>query len=409
MAAVDLHLGRFADDDEIGAHAGIHFDVDFFLSLLYALIVGDMLNDVALQIRPFETVPGHTDRVMAEAVEHLGAVFGSTAPTPGRARRALDGTVGRSPRAAQGLAIAQRLGDRRLIKALADVHAMLARIEVDRTRLRPIVKITGEFWAQTTEGDGNFRMFDFLESEGAQVIAEPVSTWITYLLHQAKQRNSDRKGIGPDRAVRRATDVLGRAADELRLRRSNAPLDVAEALVRREWRRHRRPLGDIPHPLVDQYELQRVAHPYYNSRAAGGEGHLEVAKNIHYSTTGRAHMVLSLKPFGCMPSTQSDAVQSAVASHHPDMIFLPVETSGEGEINAHSRVQMALADARAKAAAELEAELSRAGMTLDQVREYAVEHPELTKATYRVPHAPGVAGTAAGFVRHVAALRGGSR
>jgi hypothetical protein len=107
-----------------------------------------------------------------------------------------------------------------------------------------------------------------------------------------------------------------------------------------------------------------------------------------------------------MPSTQSDAVQSAVTSHHPDMIFLPVETSGEGEINAHSRVQMSLADARAKARAELDDELSRAGLTLEEVREYAAEHPEVRRATYRVPHAPGVAGTAAGFVRHVAALRG---
>ena len=57
-------------------------------------------------------------------------------------------------------------------------------------------------------------------------------------------------------------------------------------------------------------------------------------------------MVLSLKPFGCMPSTQSDGVQSAVADQFKDMIYLPIETSGEGEINAHSRVQMALGEAQ---------------------------------------------------------------
>src|SRR5205814_4734739 len=53
-----------------------------------------------------------------------------------------------------------------------------------------------------------------------------------------------------------------------------------------------------------------------------------------------------LKPFGCMPSTQSDGAQSAVVSNYKDMIYLPVETSGEGEINAHSRVQMALGEAK---------------------------------------------------------------
>ena len=59
-------------------------------------------------------------------------------------------------------------------------------IEVDRTRVKPIVKITGEFWAQTTEGDGNFHMFEFLEREGAQVLVEPIATWVAYMLYQAK-------------------------------------------------------------------------------------------------------------------------------------------------------------------------------------------------------------------------------
>ena len=83
--------------------------------------------------------------------------------------------------------------------------------------------------------------------------------------------------------------------------------------------------------------------------AAGGEGHLEVAKNIYYSNKDLCHMVLSLKPFGCMPSTQSDGAQSAVIYQYKDMIYLPMETSGEGEINAHSRVQMALGEAKVKA------------------------------------------------------------
>ena len=37
-------------------------------------------------------------------------------------------------------------------------------IEVDRLQPKPVVKVTGEFWAQTTEGDGNFNMFRFLQA-----------------------------------------------------------------------------------------------------------------------------------------------------------------------------------------------------------------------------------------------------
>lgn len=389
--------------------AGIEFDVDFFLALLYGVVLGDLLNDVAHQIRPFEVVPGQTDEVLGDGLAHVASVFADP-PRPTAMRSAVRRLVDdQHPSLTQAAAIAERLLGRSYVDALRDVRDALARIEVDRTRLRPVVKVTGEFWAQTTEGDGNFGMFAFLEREGAQVVVEPVATWMTYLLHQSKQRNTDRKGVTPTRAVRAESDVLGRMVDQARVHRSNAPLSLAERVLRREWERHRAALGGLPHPLADQYELQRLAHPYYNSRAAGGEGHLEVAKNLYYSNHGLAHMVLSLKPFGCMPSTQSDAVQSAVTSHYPDMVFLPVETAGEGEINAHSRVQMALGDARAKAAAELDEALAASGMSLDAVRDYAADHPRLTSAAYHVPATAGVAGTAATFVRHVAEQRRGRR
>ena len=100
-------------------------------------------------------------------------------------------------------------------------------------------------------------------------------------------------------------------------------------------------------------------------------------------------MVLSLKPFGCMPSTQSDGVQSAVINLYKDIIYLPVETSGEGEINAHSRVQMALGEAKVKAKQEIERVQEETGVTLDDARAYADEHPELKRPLYKVPALQG--------------------
>jgi hypothetical protein len=97
-------------------------------------------------------------------------------------------------------------------------------------------------------------------------------------------------------------------------------------------------------------------------------------------------------------------VQSAVMSHFRDMIFLPIETSGEGEINAHSRVQMALGEAKVKARDEIERVLSETGRTLDEIREYAEAHPQLQDPLYKVPHTKGVIGTAAAFVKHVDGL-----
>jgi hypothetical protein len=134
----------------------------------------------------------------------------------------------------------------------------------------------------------------------------------------------------------------------------------------------------------------------------GGEGHLEVGKTVYYTVHRHCHMVLSLKPFGCMPSTQSDGAQAAVVSNFRDMIYLPVETSGEGEINAHSRVQMALGEAKNKAKREFQETLDKAGLTLEECREYVEAHPEMKRPMYKVPHTKGTVGTAANFVLHIA-------
>ncbi len=59
------------------------------------------------------------------------------------------------------------------------------------------------------------------------------------------------------------------------------------------------------------------------------------------------------------------------------MIYLPIETSGEGEINAHSRVQMALGEAKNKAKKEFAETLEKTGLTLDQCRAWVEAHPEI--------------------------------
>jgi predicted nucleotide-binding protein (sugar kinase/HSP70/actin superfamily) len=389
--------------NQAGEADGLEMNVDFFLAFLNALNMGDVLNDVGYQMRPFEIEEGATDRAMAQAMEDLKQVLRT------HRNQRLDNRVGaflKSLPTVGGMAenaskFADALLGDQYTGALAKVGDSLREVRIDRTRVKPIVKITGEFWAQTTEGDGNYRMFPFLEREGAQVLVEPIGTWIMYMIHQAKQANADKAGVTDDEAMPAAWRIDKRMAAELKARKKNAALSLAEAVFTREWNRLREALGNIPHELTDQYELQRIGHPMYNSRAGGGEGHLEVAKNIYYSNKDMCHMVLSLKPFGCMPSTQSDGVQSAVVNQYKDMIYLPVETSGEGEINAHSRVQMALGEAKVKAREEMERVLEQTGRTLDEVREYAEEHPELQDPLYKVPHAKGVIGTAATFVVHV--------
>src|SRR5438445_7909199 len=288
------------------------------------------------------------------------------------------------------------------VPALENCRERFNAVEIDRLRVKPIVKITGEFWAQTTEGDGNFNMFNFLQKEGAQVLVEPIGTWVMYMIHQVIQKYKDLKGLEEGAVMPPLWKLGTRAKIEFGFRQKVAKLKLAEAIFKGEYHKIVDALGGIAHHLADQYELQRLGHPFYNSRAGGGEGHLEVAKNIYYSNKDLAHMVLSLKPFGCMPSTQSDGAQSAVVSNFKDMIYLPVETSGEGEINAHSRVQMALGEAKSKAKKEFAEVLERTGLTFDQCRTWVDAHPETKRPTYSVPHTKRVVASAANFVMHIA-------
>jgi predicted nucleotide-binding protein (sugar kinase/HSP70/actin superfamily) len=265
-----------------------------------------------------------------------------------------------------------------------------------------VVKVTGEFWAQTTEGDGNFNMFRFLQGEGAEIITEPIATWLTYMMWQEKIKAQDRRALDEADGEIKWWQVKKRVQLEAKYLKKRGAIGFADKVYRREYDRLRAALGGTTHEIVDMFEMEELAHEFYHSRSEGGEGHLEVAKNIYYTVKGIAHMVLSLKPFGCMPSTQSDGAQSAVINHFKDMIYLPIETSGEGEINAHSRVQMALGEAKAKAKIEFKAVLDAMEYDLEDLREYQRNTPEVRRPLYHVPHYEGLVGTGARFAKHLA-------
>jgi predicted nucleotide-binding protein (sugar kinase/HSP70/actin superfamily) len=400
----------FHDSDGLKAASGepgLKFTVDFGLGMLNALHVGDVMNDLIYQVRPFEVNEGETEKVFEGAMEKLSTTLRDRPPFEimQRAPKWSKGYLERKKAVRNTFntlgKIQEHLYGDIYLDALKECRGKLNTVEVDRTRVKPVVKVTGEFWAQTTEGDGNFHMFEFLEREGAQVLVEPIATWVAYLMYQAKANAKRKWPVTRPHRSPRWYEVQKRFANQLVLRKKLAGIAVGETLWYHFYHRVIENLGGITHHLVPQPELALLAHPFYNQFARGGEGHLEVGKNVYYTVNHLCHMVLALKPFGCMPSSQSDGVQSAVINKFKDMIFLPIETSGEGEVNAHSRVQMALGEAKVKAKLEFEQALKSTGKRMDDIKAYIAEHPELRRPFYHVPHRPGIAGTAAQFILHV--------
>ncbi len=400
----------FKDSDGIKAASGepgLKFTIEFGFGMLNAMHLGDVLNDLIYQIRPYEVNSGETERVYRDVVDGLGEnlshrkSFEIEQRAPDWAKpKFKSNAILRNTFNVFGK-MHEHLWGSDYLHSLATATRKMDSIEVDRTRVKPKVKITGEFWAQITEGDGNFHMFAFLEREGAEVLVEPIATWVAYLLHQGQARaRATWKVNRPHRHPQR-WQLKKRLANQISLRKKLLALGAGEVLWNYFYHRTIRNLGCLAHPLALQRELAELAHPFYNRFVRGGEGHLEVAKNVYYTVHRLCHMVLALKPFGCMPSSQSDGVQSAVTNKFKDMIFLPIETSGEGEVNAHSRVQMALGEAKVKAKLEFEQALRSTGKSLAELKGYIADHPELKRPFYRVPHREGIAGTAANFILHV--------
>jgi predicted nucleotide-binding protein (sugar kinase/HSP70/actin superfamily) len=121
---------------------------------------------------------------------------------------------------------------------------------------------------------------------------------------------------------------------------------------------------------------------------------MEVGKLIQTVTRRKAHMVISIKPFGCMPSSGvSDGVQSLITARYPESIFTAIETTGDGEVNVQSRIQMDLFKARRRAEDEYRSAVAQSGLSESALLARA---RRTAKALHYPPHV--VAGTAANQV-----------
>jgi predicted nucleotide-binding protein (sugar kinase/HSP70/actin superfamily) len=316
------------------------------------------------QVRPYEVKPGETVRAAKDGVEILYQAFHK-----------------RPRRGEKWGALAWHLATPYFVNAMKQVRRRFDEVEVDRLRVKPLVKITGEFYLQTVEGDPNYNIHRWLEGEGAEVYPAAITIWFDYLMRLAAQDFEDR--IGVDRGAR--------------LKRGG--IQAAQGLLRWTYSRMRRALNGVPHELPAQAELRALAKPYYHSRLNGGEGDMLVGKALWAYHKKKAHMICELSPYSCMPNTMSIGAMSGVLGKYPDLLYAPLEIKGDAEVHALSRCQMILTEAKKRAQREYEEALQRTGLSLEKLKER--ETPEMRKATFRVPR-HGVAGTAANFALHLA-------
>jgi predicted nucleotide-binding protein (sugar kinase/HSP70/actin superfamily) len=349
-----------------GADVGLEMNPPFFIAIIKAIVCGDALNALAYRIRPYEIEVGATNRAQEEAKKILyKALYEQT----------------------------------NIFVAMRRARDLFAAVKVDKLRPRAKTSIIGEFWAMTTEGDGNYAMQKFLESEGGECDIQLTTAWLLYNIWEVARDTRERRDLrGED------DGKYGLAGmNEFGVAKRLAMMRAAETLLRVGFQAFAQPLGLFGYHLPDMDLVAEVAQEYYSNDLRGGEGHMEVGKLIVNAVKGKAHITVSVKPFGCMPSSGvSDGVQSLITSRYPGSIYCAVETSGDGATNFYSRIQMYMFKARIAAEQELERAYAETGLSRAEVQAFLDANPKYASPLHHSPHK--VAGSAANLVYEVAPL-----
>ena len=354
-----------------GEASGLELNAPFFMGMLKGLIAGDVLNGIGYRLRPYEVVPGATDKAIEEAKK---------------------------------ICYDALLNKKSILRALMKSKELFKKVEGDRTRVKPKVAIIGEFWAMTTEGDGNYQLQRFLEKEGAECDIQFVKAWILYNIWEVRFDTAQRASLrGTDSSKNSLKD-----AGEYGVFIRKIGLWAGDKALRAAFQTFAHAGGFYGYHLPDMDAVADVAAPFYNNDLRGGEGHMEVGKLILNVVKSKATMTLSVKPFGCMPSSSvSDGVQSLITEKFPGTIFCAVETSGDGAVNFQSRVQMYLFKAKQAAQAEFEKALADTGLTLEQITAFLDENPRYAASLHLPPHA--AAHTGGDLVHEIAKVYGKSK
>lgn len=351
-----------------GDDLGLVFDPPFFIAVAKALVCGDVINALGWRVRPYEIEKGATDRAVDHAKKTIHDALAQNTP---------------------------------LVPALRECQRALSAVKIDPLRCRAKVAVIGEFWALHTEGAGNYNLKRFIEDEGGECEVQPVVATLLYNIWEVARDTEQRIDLrGADHALWGLGEL-----DELGAGKRLLSMRLANIALRGAFQAFANTMGLHGYQLPDMWRIAELAKEHYAHDLRGGEGHLEVGKVVLTAVDHKAHMIVSVKPFGCMPSSGvSDGVQSLVSARYPNVPFCALETSGDGATNFYSRVLMTLFAAKRSSEAELARAYEETGVTEAEVRTFLASHPRYASPLRPPAKKHGITGRAARLVYEVAPL-----
>ena len=281
---------------------GFHFTVPLIRRLIYGIMYGDLIMNVANQIRPYEVNPGDTEA----RVEHW-----------------LNELLDRFDRG-QGMS-------RRQMRTILD--EMCTDFKTIPVAGEPKVRVgvVGEIYIKFSSL-GNNRLEQFLLEEGAEPVVPGLTDFVIFKIYN---RISDIEMFGGSKAKYLLCKFFMGYVFKCQC-------DMIAALEKAGFR--------APGNFED---LHKLVKGYLNDGVKMGEGWLLTAEMLELIHSGTPNIVCA-QPFGCLPNhIVGKGMIRVLKDDYPDSNIVAVDYDpGATKINQENRIKLMLANARQLAGQE---------------------------------------------------------
>ncbi len=292
------------DTDYKNLHPGFSLNPLFELRMLWGLCMNDALEDLRRKIRPYEKVPGETNRIFEETVLAMCDGFDRSLPTA--------------------------------IKAYEKGVTRLMEMDYDRSARKPRVFMIGEFLLNFHPGSNNY-IEDYLEQNGLEVIMPN----LFYSIHREYLLEMDQS----------AEYHVSVPAVKLFLTKTTEK--YVSHVIRKVTRIAAR------HPLwEDKPELKEIAQRsqhIIDKTFTSGEGWMIAGEILHNAEHG-VNSFLILQPFGCLPNhVTGRGLVKAIKKEAPHIQVLALDYDPDTSFaNVENRLQMLIINTKERARADRE-------------------------------------------------------
>jgi predicted nucleotide-binding protein (sugar kinase/HSP70/actin superfamily) len=284
--------------------SGLEHNPGFGLSLpvirrlAAGMIYGDIIVWLANQCKPYESVPGTTDSLIAHWTDRLVALFGH----------------GRG------------LGKKEMRRLMDEIAADFAKIEIAGERNKPRVGVVGEIYVKYAPL-GNNGLEQFLLDEGC----EPVVPGLTdFMIFKINNRVVDVDLYHGSRLKKLIAGIFQRYIEGLQR-------GMIEAV---KTQPSFRPMGSFA-------DLQRLIRGYLGYGNKMGEGWLLTSEMLELIHTGTKNIVCT-QPFGCLPNhVVGKGMIRRLKDDYPDSNIVAIDYDpGATKINQENRIKLMIANAK---------------------------------------------------------------